>query len=119
MTYTCKIFVKARISLVLLLLLSVRLIPFNLLHYHNSQFASYEIYSGSVSLWYLPETISDDSSSCSFDKFLSLTGTGFVLEIEGALIEPVIHDIAITSISELRSTLLLVHILNKGSPQLV
>ena len=119
MWYSNKILTRARISLILLLLISVRLVPFKLLHYHNNQFASFEMFIDDVSHQSSTETISNDAPYCTFYQFLSLTSNGFVLEIDNGLIEAVNNDIGTTVVIELSSTLLLFDILNKGSPQLV
>ncbi len=119
MWYSNKILTRARISLILLLLISVRLVPFNLLHYHNNQFASFEIFTDDVSHQSSTETLSNDAPYCTFHQFLSLTSNGFVLEIDNELIEAVNHDIGTTVVFELSSTLLFFDILNKGSPVLV
>ena len=118
MWFTNIILTRARISIILLLLISVRLIPFNLLHFHHYQFAAFEMFSGIIGHQPTAETINNYTPSCSFDKFLSLTGTGFVLGISNNLIEPACYDIGTTALLEIRSTQLLFDILNKGSPQL-
>jgi hypothetical protein len=100
------------------LLISVRLIPFNLLHYHNSQFASYKMFGG-VSHWATTETISHDNTPCYLDQFLTLTATAFVLEVSDTQIDSTNCDIGKTPIIVLRPALLHFDILNKGSPQLV
>lgn len=119
MWYSNKILTRFRISLILLLLISVRLVPFNLLHYHNNQFASFEVFSGNVGNQSDTETISNDTPYCTFHQFLSLTSNGFVLEVDNGLREPVGYEIGDTAIIELSSTLLFFDILNKGSPLLV
>ena len=110
---------RARISLILLLLISVRLVPFNLLHYHNNKFASFKMFIADVSHQSSTETLSNDAPYCTFHQFLSLTSNGFVLEIDNDLIEAVNHDIGITVVIEHSSTLPLFDILNKGSPILI
>lgn len=119
MWYSNKILTGTRISLILLLLISVRLVPFNLLHYHNNQFASFEVFSGGVGNQSATAAISNDTPYCTFHQFLSLTSNGFVLEIDNELFESVKHEIGTTTIIELSSTLLFFDILNKGSPLLV
>jgi hypothetical protein len=119
MWHSNKILNRARISLILLLLISVRLVPFNLLHYHNNQFASFDLFSDAVSHQSATETISNDAPYCTFHQFLSLTSNGFLFEHDNEIVEPVIDDRGSTEIIGLSSALLLFDILNKGSPLLV
>ena len=114
-----KIFTRARIGLILLLLISVRLVPFNLLHYHNNQFANFEALNSSAGHQSTEEAISNDAPYCEFHQFLSLTSSSFVLDVEDKLLEPASYDIVVTSIVESKSTYLHLDILNKGSPLLV
>jgi len=114
-----KFLTRARIGLILLLLISVRLVPFNLLHYHNNQFANFEAFNNSTGHQLTKEAISNDAPYCEFHKFLSLTSNSFVLDVGNNLLEPASYDIVITTIVEPKSTYLHLDILNKGSPLLV
>ena len=111
-----KIFTRARIGLVLLLLISVRLVPYNLLHYHNNQFANFAALNRSASHQSTEETISNDAPYCTFHQFLSLTSNIFVLDSEAEIIEPIINNLGATIEFESRAKYLLFDILNKGSP---
>ena len=118
MWYSNKILTRTRISLTLLLLISVRLVPFNLLHYHNNQFASFEMFIDDVSHQSSTETISNDAPYCTFHQFLSLTSNSFVLDIDAEIFEPIINNTGLTLQIESRAKYLLSNILNKGSPLL-
>ena len=114
-----KVYTRARIGLVLLLLISVRLVPFNQLHYHNNQFANFAALGSSNGPQSTEETISDDAPYCTFHQFLSLTSNNFVLAIEAQIFEPIINNTRSTLQFESRVKYLLFDILNKGSPRLV
>ncbi len=118
MWYSNKILTRARISLILLLLISVRLVPFNLLHYHNNQFASFDALVSSSEHYSTEETISDDPPYCTFHQFLSLTSNSFVLAIGVEIFEPIINNSGLTLQIESRAKHLLFNNLNKGSPLL-
>ena len=111
-----KIFSRARIGLILLLLISVRLVPFNLLHYHNNQFANFEALSNNARHQSTEEAISNDAPYCAFHQFLSLTNNSFTLDSETQIIEPVTNNTGLTLQYESRAKYLLLNILNKGSP---
>lgn len=113
-----KIFTRIRISLILLLIISVRLVPFNLLHYHNNQFANFTALNNFDKPFSHEETISDDIPYCVFHKFLTLTAGSFVLASDALKVEPVIKNSASIFQIELRETSWLFAILNKGSPRL-
>ena len=119
MWYINKFLARTRISLILLLLISVRLIPFNLLHYHQNQFAGLQTLRGNVGIQSDAKAIYKDIPTCSFDQFLSLTSTGFVLGSCPDFIVSASTEIGKTIILELRAKQLLHEILNKGSPLLV
>ena len=113
-----KIFTRARIGLILLLLISVRIVPFNLLHYHNNQFANFDALNSWSEHQSTEEAISNDASYCAFHQFLSLTSNSFVLDVGNNLLEPARYDFVIIIIVESKSTYLYLDILNKGSPLL-
>ena len=109
---------RTRISVILLLLISVRLIPIDLLHYHQSQLDGSEMVSGNIGILTVEKAISSEIPTCSFDKFLSLTSTGFVLDNGNGIVVSTRNVISTTTILELSSKQLLREILNKGSPLL-
>jgi len=113
-----KIFSRTRIGIILLLLITVRLVPFNLLHYHNNQFANFEALNSWAGHQSTEEAISNDAPYCAFHQFLSLTSNIFVLDVGHKLLDSANLEITITIIIELKSSYLLFDILNKGSPLL-
>jgi hypothetical protein len=113
-----KAFTSSRTSLILLLLISVRLVPFNLLHYHNNQFANFDALINGAGHQSTEEAISNEVPYCAFHQFLSLTSNSFVLNVGVNLLKPARYDIVITTLVESESTYLHLDILNKGSPLL-
>jgi len=111
-----KILTRARVSLVLLVLISVRLIPYNLLHYHNNQFTSLEVLNIKTGHKSTEEAISNEAPKCSFHQFLSLTNNSFVLDVESQIFEPTGNYIGATLQIESRAKYLPFSIMNKGSP---
>ena len=74
--------------------------------------------NGNFDILSVAKSISTEIPTCSFDKFLSLTSTGFVLDNGNAYVDYTSNEISAATILELRSKQLLHEILNKGSPLL-
>jgi hypothetical protein len=109
------IFSRERVSIILLLLISIRLIPFNLLHYHNGEFAGFK------AIIIIADT--DDNShldisttSCTFHQFLDLINHGFFLDTGGEIIFPDDFSERVIVYSKNKPQVFFIHILNKGSP---
>ena len=113
-----KNFQRNGISLVLLLLISIRLVPFNLLHYHNNKFADFEALGITNGRQQIEDTITLERNGCSFHQFLSLISHNFVFDAEYKISEPIEYGIGTTPISDSKAEFILFEILNKGSPKL-
>jgi hypothetical protein len=109
---------RNKISIVLLFLLSLRVVPFGLLHYHNNHFANSDALSVIADLPSEEVTLDIENPACSFHQFLTLVNNGFVVEMESEMLEPVVIGTDLIVLPESRVKYLLFKILNKGSPLL-
>lgn len=107
--------IRTKVSLVLLLLIAIRVVPFGLLHYHNNQFGGITLNNPTSHT--VNAGLSNYISYCTLDDFLSLTTSGFVLATEYELPLPIQFETTNTVAVDSGSNYLLFEILNKGSPQ--
>lgn len=109
---------RNQISIVLLFLLSLRVIPFGLLHFHNNNFTNFDALGVIAELPSEEVTLEIENPACSFHQFLTLVNNGFVVEMECEMLGPVVIGTDLIVLPESRVKYLLFKILNKGSPLL-
>lgn len=114
-----KILSRNNVSIALLFLVLLRLVPFNLLHYHNGVFASFK---ASTNI-FISENNSDyqlaeKTSSCSFHQFLDLINHAFSLDATFQYVTTSLFGNNQSIYFEGQSTDVAIYILNKGSPML-
>ena len=116
MWYRNSILTKERISLILLILISVQLIPFNLLHFHNNQFGGFTVISIESGIGSEALQIKAKAPTCTFDKFLSLQNQNFTFEELHLEVGSSLFEEGLNFINQSKFELLPSDILNKGSP---
>lgn len=116
MWHNNNIITRNRISIVLLFLITLRVVPFGLLHFHNNHFASFDALSLIADFPEEDESLDIAKPACSFHQFLTLINNGFVVEDETEISEPDIKSTEPTVLSESKVKYLLLGIWNKGSP---
>jgi len=119
MWYNNNLITRNRISVVLLLLMVIRVVPFGLLHYHNNQFANFEALSIIADLPSEEVSLDISNPACSFHDFLTLISNGFVTEVESEILNTKIPNTGSTILFDSVTKYYLFDILNKGSPRLV
>ena len=109
---------RRHLSVILLLLIAVRVVPFGLLHYHNGYFASFEA-GASIPPSFennADSQVKDSSGPCSIHQLIDLINNGFQLGTTLQIINVAIYKDNINLYTEDRLEIISVYILNKGSP---
>jgi len=119
MSISKKLFSRNLISLALLLLILLRLVPFNLLHHHNGEFASFNVSVDISDTQTTNERFLDEASnSCTFHQFLDLINHGFFIDSNLRIFNADLFDEEHIQYTENRLDVISIYILNKGSPAL-
>ena len=105
------------ISLTLLFLILLRLVPFNLLHYHNGEFASFNVSSNAANSQNTSESsLIEATNSCTFHEFLDLINHGFFIDPQLQIFEAPLFNEEFILYTENRLDVISIYLLNKGSP---
>ena len=111
---------RQHLSVILLLLIAVRVVPFGLLHYHNGNFANFEASASTLSSFEnnADSQVKDSSGPCSIHQLIDIINNGFQLGTILQIINVAIYNDNINLYTEHRLEVISVYILNKGSPKL-
>lgn len=112
---------RRHLSVILLLLIAVRIVPFGLLHYHNGNFASFETSAFSAQGLgnNIESLVKEPTGTCSLHQLLDLINNGFYVGTALQILNTGIYNDNIILYTENRLDVISVNILNKGSPVLV
>ena len=111
---------RRHLSVILLLLIAVRVVPFGLLHYHNGNFASFEQNASITSNFEknAESQVKESSGPCSIHQLIDLINNGFQVGTILQFLNEAIYNDNINLYTEYRLEVISVYILNKGSPLL-
>ena len=118
MWHTNNLITRKRLSVVLLLLIVIRVVPYGLLHYHNNYFANFEALSIIADLPSEEVSLDIANPSCSFHEFLTLINNGFITEVDSKTLNSKDPNTGSTVLFDSVAKHHLFEILNKGSPRL-